>query len=137
MEKYIAGRGEEDNCTSAVSHQHQVENFISSSFPRALAQDVREPQMNLEYYQFFQNGDQMQNLKFLISHRTPRHLALSTLHVRLEDEEEESCEYLQLVRSAQTCVLTVISGARAPSNLCRSAIIGVSLPICRNSCSKC
>ena len=134
MEKYIAGRGEEDNCTSAVSHQHQVENFISSSFPRALAQDVREPQMNLEYYQFFQNGDQMQNLKFLISHRTLRHLALSPLHVR---HKEESCEYLQLVRSAQTCVLTVISGALAPSNLCRSAIIGVSLPICGNSCSKC
>ena len=80
----------------------------------------------------------MQNLKFLISHRTPRHLALSTLHVRLKEaEEEESCEYLQLVRSAQTCVLTVISGALAPSNLCRSAIIGVLLPICGNSCSKC
>ena len=70
----------------------------------------------------------MQNLKFLISHRTLRHLALSSLHVRLRDaEEEESCEYLQLVRSAQTCVLTVISGALAPSNLCHSAIIGVSL----------
>ena len=79
----------------------------------------------------------MQNLKFLISHRTPRHLALSTLHVRLEDVVEESCEYLQLVRSAQTCVLTVISGALAPSNLCHSAIIGVSLSICRMSCSKC
>ena len=70
----------------------------------------------------------MQNLKFF----------LSTLQVRLEDAEEgESCEYLQLVRSAQTCVLTVISGALAPSNSCRSAIIGVSLPICRNSCSNC
>ena len=70
-------------------------------------------------------------------YRTPRHLALSTLHVRLKDAEEESCEYLQLVRSAQTCVLTVISGALAPSNSCRNAIIGVLLPILRNSCSKC
>ena len=42
MEKYIAGRGEEDNCTSAVSHQHQVENFISSRFPRAVVKDVDE-----------------------------------------------------------------------------------------------
>ena len=79
----------------------------------------------------------MPNLNFFISHRTSRHLALSTLHVKLKDAEEESCEYLQLVRSAQTCVLTVISGALAPSNLCRSAIIGVLLPICGNSCSKC
>ena len=42
MEKYIADRGEEDNCTSAVSHQHQVENFISSRIPRALVKDVDE-----------------------------------------------------------------------------------------------
>ena len=80
MEKYIAGRGEEDNCTSAVSHQ--VENFISSRIPRAVVKDVDELRKISVLSKWRPNAKPK---IFDKRYRTPRHLALSTLHVRLKE----------------------------------------------------